>query len=204
MSHTKRLRKLGHFKGYQKEYICLCLALDMSIPKIVKNFQTMFPGFGIWLAPKVLRYRLARRISDIKRKNVEEIEACRQRAKEDVQYALKANPMAHLAVRLYKLQEMWDETPFRELVRIQKDPDGKEYPIYKYNMRERLKILKAFEKELEGVSFRYVRVDKKGNETEITAQEYDEIVRQELIESSANFCGTLEFDADGNVYEVTE
>lgn len=161
----------------------------------------MFPDFGFGLAPKVLRYKLARRISDIKRKNADDIEICRQKAKVSVQYTLQANPMAHLPVRLRAQQQLWDKTPFKELVRINKGSDGKEYPVYEYNVRERIKILKAFERELGGVDGVFMRVDKNGNKTEISAEEAYAEIRQAQIEA-LDVDRLMSIDADGNVYEV--
>ena len=165
-------KKVGHFSSVQKEYICLCLALDMEIPEIVENFQTLFPEVGFWLDPKTLKYKLARRISDIKRKNTDEIAVCRQKAKDSTQYALQANPMSHAAVRLRKLHEMYYKTPFKEIVGMGEDLEGNEFPVYKYNAMEIMKILKAILKEAEGAVLRYVSIDKNGKETEISAQEY--------------------------------
>ena len=165
-------KKVGHFSSVQKEYICLCLALDMEIPEIVENFRMLFPEVGFWLAPKALKYKLARRISDIKRKNTDDIAVCRQKAKASTKYALQANPMAHAVVRLRKLQQMYDATPLRELVRMEKDLDGSEFPVYKNNAMELMKIAKTIFEGAQGIPFRYVRVDKNGKETEISAQEY--------------------------------
>ena len=188
--------KIRHFSTEQKEYIWLCLALDLEIQEIVTFFQIMFPRFGQGLVPDELRYKLARRISDIKRKNVDDIAMCRQKANDCVEYACKAIPISHRSVRLRYLQEIWDDTPMKSLVRVSKDSDGKKIEVYKSNVRLLLSILKELRKEV-GAG-RYVSVDADGSEIEISQEE----AYLQMRESLDDFACTLSIDEDSNFYEV--
>ena len=172
-------KKLGHFSKDQTEYICLCLALDLPIPKIVDNFQTICPEFGDWLPPKDLKYKLARRISDIKRKKTDQIEVCRQKAERSESYRMLIHPMSHVEVRIRKLEEMYFNLPSREKVGEFVTSDGERIPRYKYNIKEKVKILLEIQREIRSHPFIYEVTDEDGNKTEYTREQFYALLRGE-------------------------
>ena len=139
--------KLGHFDEYQKTYVIACIATEQSIKASIKNFQEVFPDFGAGLDKNTLEYKLARRISDIKRKNALEIEAYREFALHSELHQVAYIPIIYAEVRQHYLQRMFDETPDRSLKGVSKDENGKETRIYKSHTLEKLLILRKIRKE---------------------------------------------------------
>lgn len=117
--------KLGHFSPVQKGYIIACLANKLCIKEILRNFGQVFPEFGSELDTDVLAYKLARRISDIKRKNADDIEAYRDTAKTSLAHQIAHIPLTYIQVRQRHLQELYDTSE---------------------NTKDRLAILKAIRK----------------------------------------------------------
>ena len=139
--------KLGHFSEYQKTFVIACVANDLEIKESIKCFQDVFPDFGTELDKKTLEHKLARRISDIKRKNVPEIEAYRELAKHSDLHQVACIPIAYTEVRQQELQNMYDALPDESLKSVQRDKSGKEYRVYESNAPSRLAILKSLRKE---------------------------------------------------------
>ena len=62
--------KIRHLRPNEKAYVVDCLAHDLKVKETVANFKERFPDFGRAVDPDTRNHILAKRISDIKRKNV--------------------------------------------------------------------------------------------------------------------------------------
>lgn len=107
----------------------------------------VFPSFGAGLDRKVLEYKLARRISDIKRKNADKIEAYRILAMHSELHKVADIPLIYAEVRQHYLQQMYDKMPERSLKGVHKDKSGEETRIYESHTSEKLSILREMRKE---------------------------------------------------------
>ena len=107
--------KLGHFSKHQKIYVIACVANRLRIKETVQFFQDVFPDFGAGLDRDVLEYKLARRVSDIKRKNSDEIEKYREVANRSVVHTIAHIPIAYREVRLRYLQKIYADVDFQEV-----------------------------------------------------------------------------------------
>ena len=137
--------KIRHLRPNEKAYVVDCLAHDLKVKETVANFKERFPDFGRAVDPDTRNHILAKRISDIKRKNRDEIESCRLNSPNSVTH----NPKVHREVRLRYLKRLWDETPNMSLDRIGVDADGNSYEVYRSHVGERLKILKMARLEVD-------------------------------------------------------
>ena len=131
--------KIRHLRPNEKAYVVDCLAHDLKVKETVANFKERFPDFGRAVDPDTRNHILAKRISDIKRKNRDEIESCRLNSPNSVTHI----PIVYPEVRLRYLKRIWDETPEKSLVRIDVDADGNNCEIYRTLVDERLAILKG-------------------------------------------------------------
>ena len=131
--------KIRHLRPNEKAYVVDCLAHDLKVKETVANFKERFPDFGRAVDPDTRNHILAKRISDIKRKNRDEIEACCLNFPDSVTHI----PIVYPEVRLRYLKRIWDETPEKSLVRIDVDADGNNCEIYRTLVDERLAILKG-------------------------------------------------------------
>ena len=136
--------KIRHLRPKEKAYVVDCLAHDLKVKETVANFKERFPDFGRAVDPDTRNHILAKRISDIKRKNADEVESNRLKASNPVTH----NPLAHREVRLRYLKRIWDETPNKSLARIGVDADGNSYEVYRTYEAERQKIIKMARLEM--------------------------------------------------------
>ena len=107
--------KLRHFSEYQKTYLIACIANGLSIKESVGYFQDVFPQCGAGRDQRVLDYKVARRISDIKRKSSDEIEAYREVSKHSEIYKIAHLPMIYAEVREHYFQRLFDALPADEV-----------------------------------------------------------------------------------------
>lgn len=122
--------KLRHFDKYQKMYLIVCIVKGLSTKKIVSNFQQVFPDFGAELDKKTLANKLSRRISDIKRKNADEIQAYSCVFGKYTLFCIPADiPLMYTEVRQRVFQELLEDPEYsrkssiiKEIKRDQKDP----------------------------------------------------------------------------------
>ena len=141
---TSRI-KIRHLRPHEKAYVVDCLAHNVEVKETVDFFKDMFPDFGKGVDPDTRNRILAKRIYDIKRKNRDEIEACRLNSPNSVTHI----PMAHPVVRLRYLQRLLFQTPNMSLARIGVDADGNSDEVYRTHVGERLKILKMARLEVD-------------------------------------------------------
>ena len=137
--------KIRHLCPNEKAYVVDCLAHDLKVKETVANFKERFPDFGRAVDPDTRNHILAKRISDIKRKNRDEIESCRLNSPNSVTHIPKGHPV----VRLRYLQRLLFQTPNMSLARIGVDADGNSYEVYRSHVGERLKILKMARLEVD-------------------------------------------------------
>ena len=137
--------KIRHLRPNEKAYVVDCLAHDLKVKETVANFKERFPDFGRAVDPDTRNHILAKRISDIKRKNRDEIESCRLNSPNSVTHIPKVHPV----VRLRYLQRLLFQTPNMSLDRIGVDADGNSYEVYRSHVGERLKILKMARLEVD-------------------------------------------------------
>ena len=137
--------KIRHLRPNEKAYVVDCLAHDLKVKETVANFKERFPDFGRAVDPDTRNHILAKRISDIKRKNRDEIESCRLNSPNSVTHIPKGHPV----VRLRYLQRLLFQTPNMSLARIGVDADGNSYEVYRSHVGERLKILKMARLEVD-------------------------------------------------------
>ena len=88
--------KIRHLRPNEKAYVVDCLAHDLKVKETVANFKERFPDFGRAVDPDTRNHILAKRISDIKRKNRDEIESCRLNSPNSVTHIPKVHPEVRL------------------------------------------------------------------------------------------------------------
>ena len=147
--------KIRHLRPDEKDYVVDCLAHDLEVKETVANFKEMFPDFGRAVDPDTRNHILAKRISDIKRKNRDEIESCRLNSPNSGTHI----PMEHPVVRLRYLQRLLFQTPNMSLARIGVDADGNSYEVYRSHVGERLAILKGARLEMRELGIEEKDVD---------------------------------------------
>ena len=130
---------MQHLSEKQGAYVIRCFAFEMKVREVVNNFKQVYPCFGADIEdPEALDRRLYERFKKIKQTHAEEISQERLRDPDGTWHL----PMTYPHVQLIRLQQMFDAIPIKTLQRTFIAPDGKEHKVYKYNVMEKLKILR--------------------------------------------------------------
>ena len=136
---------MQHLSEKQRAYVIRCFAFEMKVREVVNNFKQVFPKFGKDIEYKVLEHRLYERFKKIKQTHAEEISQERLRDPDGTWHI----PMTYPHVQLIRLQQMYDEIPFKSLKRTFIDSAGKKHNVYQYNVMEKLKILRRISSKCE-------------------------------------------------------